>query len=209
MGGLWIFGDGNNGTAQWQPDPTNGRGTWTILSTCIITLALCVYTALHLNIPAHKSGIASSIGIKVKYVLFGLLAPELIVFNAWRQRTVAASIVAQLRRKRGGKKPTPLLQRLLRQFRTSCRMMLAALKSVRWRHIQQLIQDEKEVISIRASQLLLTSLPFSRRGYSSTLPKTLGRRLALSMASTLLWVATRSTSPWTLGRESGLRKRTG
>ena len=155
MGGLWIFGNGNNSTAQWHPVPNNGRGTWTILSTCIITLSLCVYTALHLNIPSHKSGIVSIIGMKIKYVLFGLLAPELIVFNAWRQRTVAASIVAQLRRERGRKKPTPLLQRIFRRLRSWSRMMLAAIKSVRLRHIGQLIRDEKEVILIRASQLLL------------------------------------------------------
>ena len=75
----------------------------------IITLSLCVYTALHLNIPANKSSNASIISMKIKYVLFGLLAPELNVFNAWRQRSVAVSVVAHLRKERGGKKPIPLL----------------------------------------------------------------------------------------------------
>ena len=41
--------------------------------------------------------------MKAKYVIFGLLAPELIVFNAWRQRTIASSIVTRLRKDRGGK----------------------------------------------------------------------------------------------------------
>ena len=83
MEGLGIFGAGTNGTAQWQPDSTSGRGTWTVLSACIITLALCVYTALHLNVPGHKISTASIVDLKTKYVLYGLLAPELIVFNAW------------------------------------------------------------------------------------------------------------------------------
>ena len=145
MGGLWIFGNGNNGTAQWQPEPGNGRGTWTILSTCIITLSLCVYTALHLNMPAHKSSAASLIGMKVVYVVFGLLAPELIVFNAWRQRTVAASILSQLRRQRGGKKPIPLFRQGLSGLQLWYRKSVETIKLVRWRHIGQLTQNEKEI----------------------------------------------------------------
>ncbi|KAL8783339.1 MAG: hypothetical protein Q9195_009419 [Heterodermia aff. obscurata] len=112
--GLWIFGNGNNGTAHWEPDPSDGRGTWTILSTCIITLTLCVYTSLHLNIPAHKSSNLDAFGMKAKYVISGLLAPELIVFNAWRQRTVASNIVQQVRKNRGGDQPTSFPQRLSR-----------------------------------------------------------------------------------------------
>ncbi|KAL8642370.1 MAG: hypothetical protein Q9228_000923 [Teloschistes exilis] len=116
--GLWIFGHGNNGTAHWEGDPTDARGTWSILSTCIITLTLCVYTSLHLNIPAHKSTTWTTIGMKAKYVVFGLLAPELIVFNAWRQRTVAASLVARLRRERGGKQDPSFLQSLANRFKS-------------------------------------------------------------------------------------------
>ena len=111
--GIWIFGEVNNGTARWEPDPSNGRGTWTILVSCIITLTLCVYTSLHLNIPAHKSTRGVIFGMKAKYVTFGLLAPELIVFNAWRQRTIASAFVGRLRKERGGKQPKPWYQRLV------------------------------------------------------------------------------------------------
>ena len=157
MGGLWIFGNGNNGTAQWMADPSNGRGTWTILSTCIITLSLSVFTALHLNIPAHKSSDAQNYGMKVKYVFYGLLAPELIVFNAWRQRTLAASIVAQLHMKRGGRKRTPLLHRTLRFRKKWSRNMLAIIKRRHIGHLGRLIEDEKEVKSAKAFPLLLYS----------------------------------------------------
>ena len=152
MGGLWIFGNGNNGTAEWMADPSNGRGTWTILSTCIITLSLSVYSALHLNIPAHKSSNAQIYGVKVKYVFYGLLAPELIVFNAWRQRTVAASIVAQLRKKRGGKEHRPLLHRTLWRLQKWPLKMLAAIGRRQARHIGRLMQNEKEVTPIKASR---------------------------------------------------------
>lgn len=106
--GLWIFGDGNNGTAHWEPGPANARGTWSILSTSIITLALCLYTSLHLNVPAHRSTLTNIFSMKTKYVIIGLLT----VFNAWRQRTVASALRAQLRRDRGGKVPTPITKNL-------------------------------------------------------------------------------------------------
>lgn len=47
-----IFGDpqGRNASVAWQPAP-QGRGTLSILWTCILTMILCVWTALHLNVP--------------------------------------------------------------------------------------------------------------------------------------------------------------
>ena len=128
--GFWIFGNGNNGTAHWEPDPTDGRGTWTILSTCIITLTLCVYTSLHLNVPAHNDSAASTFLMKAKYVVFGLLAPELIVFNAWRQRTVASSLVARLRKERGGKQATSFLQRFFKRFKSLPRKIYQGIKAL-------------------------------------------------------------------------------
>lgn len=50
-----IFGTGSpaNGTSPWRPEPTF-RGTFGILSTCLLTLGLCVWSAIHLNIPANE-----------------------------------------------------------------------------------------------------------------------------------------------------------
>jgi hypothetical protein len=50
-----IFGSGSsvNHTSSWQPQPTF-RGTFGILSTCLVTLGLCVWSAIHLNIPARN-----------------------------------------------------------------------------------------------------------------------------------------------------------
>ena len=36
----------------WVPDPDN-RGTWSLLYSCVFTLVLCVWTAIHLNIPSY------------------------------------------------------------------------------------------------------------------------------------------------------------
>jgi hypothetical protein len=50
-----IFGTGSvaNDTSPWRPQPTF-RGTFGILSTCLVTLGLCVWSAIHLNIPARN-----------------------------------------------------------------------------------------------------------------------------------------------------------
>jgi hypothetical protein len=47
-----IFGDpeGRNASITWQPEP-RGRGTLSVLWSCILTMTLCVWTALHLNVP--------------------------------------------------------------------------------------------------------------------------------------------------------------
>ena len=66
-----------------EPD---GRGTFGILKSCVITLVLCVYTALHLNIPPANSSKASLIWRKTKWILVGLFAPEVVVYAAWAQR---------------------------------------------------------------------------------------------------------------------------
>lgn len=68
----------------WVSDP-DGRGTFTILSSCILTLSLCVYTSIHLNVRPYKQTELRSWIETIKWVFFGILAPELMVFVAWRQ----------------------------------------------------------------------------------------------------------------------------
>src|SRR5579862_2232635 len=90
---LNIFGNGT--IVSWKPEPTN-RGTWTILSSCIITISLCIWTAVHLNIPEKEvrprgwQGIMAAVlrhqfWRKVGWFVLGLLAPEMVVFTAWSQ----------------------------------------------------------------------------------------------------------------------------
>jgi len=67
-----------NGTASWRGSPDE-RGTLNILSICIITLLLCAYTSLHLNIPQHgKTGWRHQIWRRTLWVVVGLGAPELV-----------------------------------------------------------------------------------------------------------------------------------
>ena len=68
-----------NATAYWKPAPTE-RGTFSILSTCILTLLLCVYTCLHPNIPLYRvtKWYQRPWALKALGILVGLLAPELV-----------------------------------------------------------------------------------------------------------------------------------
>ena len=80
----------------WKQEP-EGRGTWGIFSSCTITMTLCVYTALHLNIPTlFKESAqlpwwtwqrikASHRILQFQWILLGLFAPEVVVYAAWTQ----------------------------------------------------------------------------------------------------------------------------
>lgn len=41
-------------TTAWVQEP-DGRGTWGLLQSCFLTLVLCTYTAIHLNMQPHQS----------------------------------------------------------------------------------------------------------------------------------------------------------
>lgn len=77
---LNLLGNGSN-VVHWQPNPTT-RGTFDILSTCIITLLLCVWTSVHLNVP-RPGGFWESRFRKVGWLLLALLAPEVVAYTAW------------------------------------------------------------------------------------------------------------------------------
>lgn len=75
----------------WVSDP-DGRGTFTILFSCVLTLSLCVYTAIHLNVRRYRQSELQSWLETTKWVIFGVLAPELVVYIAWRQYISATAL---------------------------------------------------------------------------------------------------------------------
>ena len=79
---------------NWQDGP-NTRGTWDIISSCVITLCLCLWTALHLNIPEHH-GTISQRWRKLGWLFIGLLAPEMVVFTALEQRRAALALTRKM-----------------------------------------------------------------------------------------------------------------
>ncbi len=89
-------------TVGWVSDP-KGRGTFSLLTSCLATMLLCVWSALHLNIPEAGHNPAKFLLRNIKWMLVGLFGPELVVFSAWRQFNSAKTlqdIVQQIARDR-------------------------------------------------------------------------------------------------------------
>jgi len=80
-----------NLSATWHREP-RGRGTFNVLSTCLTTMILCVWTAVHLNIPDHNGGTRQRFLHKLGWLLLALLAPEIVAWNAWEQRQTAQEL---------------------------------------------------------------------------------------------------------------------
>ncbi|KAM7203206.1 hypothetical protein V8F20_004148 [Naviculisporaceae sp. PSN 640] len=82
-------------TTAWQEEP-NGRGTFSLIVSCLLTLTLCVWSALHLNVPAQHTGLRGRILEKTKWVLYGIFAPELVVATAAAQFIAARWLKEQI-----------------------------------------------------------------------------------------------------------------
>ena len=65
-----------------QPD---GRGTLAILQSCLITLALCSWSVLFLNVPAERDGHLSFLMTKARWMLFTIFFPEMLTGVAAEQ----------------------------------------------------------------------------------------------------------------------------
>jgi len=82
------------------------RGTTAIIYSCVVTLIACIYTSLHLNVPT-RSGLANTIVYKGKWVVIGLIAPELVLYLAISQFLEARALVRDLNRLLDERKPKP------------------------------------------------------------------------------------------------------
>ena len=87
----------------WVNEPEE-RGTWNILYSCLFTLGLCVYTAIHLNVPGPGERQCLQYLRRVKWVFAAIFAPELGVFSAWHQWCWARKVARELNKCQQGPK---------------------------------------------------------------------------------------------------------
>jgi hypothetical protein len=85
----------NSKIVGWVSDP-NGRGTASLVISCLLTLGLCVWSALHLNIPAKGESRREYWLRRVKWSICGVLIPEIVVLLAWRQWTSAGRLTNEV-----------------------------------------------------------------------------------------------------------------
>ncbi|KAF8247016.1 hypothetical protein K440DRAFT_552218 [Wilcoxina mikolae CBS 423.85] len=88
----------SDGEPPYGPAP-NFRGSINIFLSSIITLTLCVYTSIHLNITPEKRyyGIKTVWIYKFYWVLIALVAPEFVLYSAYMQWRNAQELCKQLR----------------------------------------------------------------------------------------------------------------
>lgn len=73
------------------PDPT-GRGTIGLVTSCLFTLSLCVWTAIHLNIYPAKTPKSTCLLHKAGWAVLAMFAPELVLWRAISQWQCARKI---------------------------------------------------------------------------------------------------------------------
>jgi hypothetical protein len=79
----------------WMPSPGT-RGTADIIYSCVFTISLCVYTALHLNIPFEGEKRRWQYLRKAKWTFISILAPELVLYSAFDQFWTARGLYRSL-----------------------------------------------------------------------------------------------------------------
>lgn len=75
----------------YVPDPS-GRGTIGLISSCVVTLFLCVWTAIHPNIHSEKSTKRSRFLRKLEWAALALFAPEFVLWRAIIQLEAARQL---------------------------------------------------------------------------------------------------------------------
>jgi hypothetical protein len=71
-------------TRDWVPEP-DGRGTWGILSTCVLTIILCCWTSVSPNLPAPSDGTFRKWRYKFDLACIAILGSEFLLMLALGQ----------------------------------------------------------------------------------------------------------------------------
>jgi hypothetical protein len=65
----------------WITEPS-GRGTAGLLYSCLLTIFLCVWSALHVSIPEQNTSWSQNFLYKVKLAVIAIIAPEYVFLIA-------------------------------------------------------------------------------------------------------------------------------
>jgi hypothetical protein len=73
------------------------RTLWTIVSSSVLTLFACIYSAIHPNIPSPKDSPSHILRRRLGIMIMALIAPELMVTWAMRQWLSARHVTMQFK----------------------------------------------------------------------------------------------------------------
>lgn len=85
----------HNTAPAWVTEPRY-RGTAAILKSCLLTLSLCVYSILQLNVSGFGESQFSVFLRKTKWTAIALVTPEVVILSAFMQYIQAKQLVAAL-----------------------------------------------------------------------------------------------------------------
>ncbi|TFK65776.1 hypothetical protein BDN72DRAFT_824214 [Pluteus cervinus] len=76
---------------------TDLRSTYEIIRSCLVTIAACVYRAIHQNIPDPSLSFWGRLRVTMKVTCYALIAPEMMIWWAMRQWFGARSVARELK----------------------------------------------------------------------------------------------------------------
>ena len=85
----------NNPQYLWMGGPKQ-RGTFGIISFCLSTLIICIWSTLHFNIPTRRHTPTRRFSLQVFWMFIALLAPELLLFLAINERINAHTMLKKV-----------------------------------------------------------------------------------------------------------------
>jgi hypothetical protein len=71
----------NATTTGWNPEP-EGRGTIGLVWSCLATIFICVWSAIHQDLPGEDESNFKRMRRQARYAGVGLFAPEWLAFVA-------------------------------------------------------------------------------------------------------------------------------
>ncbi|TFK64885.1 hypothetical protein BDN72DRAFT_222749 [Pluteus cervinus] len=74
----------------------SGRTLYHIIKSCLVMIAACVYRSVHQNIPDPSSSMWGRLKVKFKIAFYGLIAPNMMICWAMRQRFGADVVAAEI-----------------------------------------------------------------------------------------------------------------
>src|SRR5690242_7806078 len=71
----------NEHVHKWIPEPT-GRGTAGLLSSCFLTILICTWNAVHIDVPSRKFSTLKILLYKLCCMFLLIIAPEWVLGHA-------------------------------------------------------------------------------------------------------------------------------
>ena len=88
--------DSTQSNVGWVMEDT--RGTASLLLSCLSTILICTWSAVHPNVPPEGHSMWQSLRYRSTFVLLTLVAPEYVAACALRERSVARRLTKQMQK---------------------------------------------------------------------------------------------------------------